>query len=193
MLSLPTLNARNCADRNEDEMQIIKNYFSFATPARGEVQDALSNPSCPSDTALILEQYKMCVESADRVTERRIASSKFFLSIHTLAFSIILGFWSKAPAAPKWTAIPVGAILIGLCYLWYATIRSARQLSGGKLQVIKQLEEYLPTKPIANAEWEALGKGMDPSLYLPVTRIERWIPVAFAIAYLAGIVAILAL
>ena len=135
----------------------------------------------------------MYVESADRVTERRIASSKFYLSIHSLAVTLILGFWSKAPSAPKWAVLPAGAILVALCYLWYATIRSARQLAGGKFQVVKQLEEYLPTRPLGSAEWEALGKGKDPGLYLPVTRIERWVPVGFALSYLSGIVAVLAL
>jgi hypothetical protein len=37
----------------------------------------------------------------------------------------------------------------------------------------------------------ALGEGRDPSSYLPLTRVEHWVPRLFALLYLLLLVAVL--
>ena len=37
----------------------------------------------------------------------------------------------------------------------------------------------------------ALGEGRDPSRYLPLTRVEHWVPRLFALLYLLLLVAVL--
>ena len=39
------------------------------------------------------------------------------------------------------------------------------------------------------AEWAALGEGRDLRTYLPLTHLEEWIPVLFAVVYVGGYVA----
>ena len=46
------------------------------------------------------------------------------------------------------------------------------------LPVEHEIEKELPLSPY-DAEWEALGRGKDRTLYLPFTNIEMWVPKIF--------------
>jgi len=81
------------------------------------------------------------------------------------------------------------AVLV-LCYGWWRIVRSYRQLSSGKHAVILEPESLLPAAP-HTAEWSVLGEGRDPSRYLPLTRVEHWVPRLFALLYLLLLVAVL--
>src|SRR5439155_23409496 len=64
-----------------------------------------------------------------------------------------------------------------LCYLWFRIIRSYRDLNSAKFKVVA-IEQQLPLRPY-DAEWEAVGRGTNPRLYLPFTHIEVLIPWVF--------------
>ncbi len=82
----------------------------------------------------------------------------------------------------KLTVFTVLLMVPMLCYGWWRIVRSYRQLSSGKHAVILELETVLPAAPYA-AEWMALGEGRDPSRYLSLIRVERWVPRLFALLY----------
>ena len=44
----------------------------------------------------------------------------------------------------------------------------------------------MPASPYYRAEWLALGEGKDPKLYWPLSHIEKWIPILFALLYIIG-------
>ncbi len=50
--------------------------------------------------------------------------------------------------------------------------------------VVHTIERHLPVAPY-DAEWEAVGRGTDPQIYLPVTRVEARIPWIFTALYVA--------
>ena len=77
----------------------------------------------------------------------------------------------------KWNWIISLAGLV-LSYVWYRLIRSYKDMNSGKFKVVHEIEKELPLSPY-DAEWEALGRGNDPKLYLPFTRIEIWVPGIF--------------
>jgi len=52
-----------------------------------------------------------------------------------------------------------------------------------------RLEERLPASPFCRAEWWALGERTDRARYWPLSHIEQWIPVLFALTYFAGFLA----
>jgi hypothetical protein len=140
----------------------------------------------------ILEQYKTYVELADRISFRRALTNTFFLTLNTLIFTAGGLFWRDPPATATWfLAVPLAALLCQ-CAAWYRLLRSYRQLNSAKYIVIGVLEERLPASPCWRAEWTALGMGQDPSRYWPLSRLEQWIPAAFAVIYLAGFVTLLA-
>jgi hypothetical protein len=145
--------------------------------------------------ASVFEQYKLCVEMADRVSARRNLANTFFLTLHT-ALIAFLGTWLSQEhhrEVPVVLALAALLLLLGMCVTWWFTVRSYHQLNRGKFEVIGVLEERLPARTFVAAEWRALGEGRDWRVYLPLNRVERWIPLLFAGAYVLGFAAAMAL
>lgn len=136
---------------------------------------------------VLLEQYKLYVEMADRVSARRGASNTFFLALNSSVFILIGALWTRTSSASTWLLIPFTIVLVGQCLAWFLTVRSYRQLNAVKFQVIGALEQSLPVAPYSKAEWGAVGEGVDPSRYLPISHVEQIIPALFAVAYIAAL------
>jgi hypothetical protein len=141
--------------------------------------------------AAILEQYKTYVEMADRISARRALTNTFFLTLNTAVFTLIGVFLQNHQQAATWLLVFPLIALLGQCAAWFYLVRSYRQLNTAKYQVIGQLEERLPASPYWRAEWTALGEGSDRSRYWPLTHIEKWIPILFAVTYVAGFVIVM--
>ncbi len=141
----------------------------------------------------LFEQYKLYVEMADRLSERRMVANTFFLTLHTLIIGIAGFSYESLLSLPYkgFLIFPLLAI-IALCYAWRRILYSYKQLNTGKFEVIKEYENLLPTRPYVEAEWKALGLGKDPKIYRPLTDIENWIPIIFAVLYIIGISLIIA-
>ena len=65
-------------------------------------------------------------------------------------------------------------------------IRSFRNLSALKFDLIHEFEKHLPAAPF-KYEW-SLIQGEESATYQPVTSLEQWIPIAFAALH--GVLAI---
>lgn len=142
--------------------------------------------------AAILEQYKIYVEMADRISQRRGLTNTFFLTLNTLIFTGVGLVWDHGPdVAVAAVLLPLVAVL-GECAAWFYLVRSYSLLNTAKYKVVGALEERLPASPYWSAEWASLGEGRDWRKYWPLTHIEKWIPVLFAVAYVAGGVVLLA-
>ncbi len=138
----------------------------------------------------VLDQYRIYVEMADRVSARRGLTNSFFLSLNTGIFALVAAF-GKIPLPDRtwWLVIPLIAVL-GQCFAWFYLVRSYRLLNSAKYQVVGALEERLPASPFWRAEWWALGEGNDRSRYWPLSHIEQWIPILFGLAYISAFLAI---
>jgi hypothetical protein len=125
--------------------------------------------------AHLLEQYKLYVEMADRISARRQSANSYFLAINTGLVGLIGYVTTKETGEYLWLMAGAG---MAICYLWYRLIRSYRGLNSGKFKVIHFIEKRLPLSPY-DAEWEAIGRGEDPKLYKPFTHIENGVPWVF--------------
>ena len=136
--------------------------------------------------AAILDQYKVYVEMADRVSARRALANTFFLTANTgiLAFAGLSGERERLSGKGMLIVTVALVMLIVECAAWFWILRSYRQLGSAKYRVIGALEERLPASPYWRAEWAAVGSGQDKALYWPLTGLEQWVPLAFALAYL---------
>jgi hypothetical protein len=142
----------------------------------------------PEQQVALLEQYKIYVEMADRISARRGQANTFFLAINTGVFTILGVLWEHRPSgAPQLLFVPWMALVVQ-CLAWFWTLRSYRQLSTAKYAVVGALEELLPTSPYWSAEWTALGCGNDPARYWPISHVEQLVPALFAVAYTIGLV-----
>jgi hypothetical protein len=139
----------------------------------------------------ILEQYKIYVEMADRISSRRALANTFFITLNSAAFTLIGIFWKDRPEANRLILLVPFVVVIGLCLAWFWIVRAYRQLNSGKYVVIGALERRLPSSPYWVGEWEVLGRGSDKARYWPLTHLEKWVPLLFAMAYSAGLIAAL--
>lgn len=129
-----------------------------------------------------LEQYKLYVEMADRISSRRMLANSFFVAIHSAlitAFSLMLK--EKIFHADFFSLLPFLSAIV-LCVMWIRIIESYKQLSSGKFTIVHEFEKELPASPY-DEEWSVLGKGGDKSLYLPLTHMENFVPLVFVVIY----------
>lgn len=133
----------------------------------------------------LIEQYKLYVEMADRVSTRRAQTNRFYISLLSglLALLSIVVTREVFNGILSVIFVAVGILGIVLCFLWYINIRAYRQLNSGKFKVIHEMEQRLPF-PAYEREWEIFGKGKESKKYLKLTRIEQYVPFALAIPYL---------
>lgn len=142
----------------------------------------------------LLEQYKLYVEMADRISHRRQSANGFCLSINTALLGILGLVATRCTYVQVLTMIALISVTGALMsYGWYRLLRSYRDLNTAKFKVIHAIESRLPIMPYA-AEWIAVGGGKNAKLYKPFSHIEIWIPRlfmgAYTIAFLYGVTAL---
>ncbi len=133
----------------------------------------------------LLEQYKLYVEIADRVSGRRAQTNRFFISLLSGLLALLSIVVDREIFSNFQTIVFMTVALLGLalCALWYINIRSYRQLNSGKFKVIHEIEQHLPY-PCYDKEWEILGEGKESKKYLQLTRVEQYVPFILAIPYI---------
>ncbi|GAA3504723.1 hypothetical protein GCM10019016_118360 [Streptomyces prasinosporus] len=139
----------------------------------------------------VFEQYRLCVEMADRVSARRNLTNTFFLSLNSAVVAVVAAVLGERTFTGA--VLPPAAglvILLAQCAAWFVMVRSYRQLNTAKYAVVGAFEQKLPAYAYSRAEWKALGEGRDWRRYLPLTHVEQWVPVTFAVAYVLGFCAL---
>ena len=134
----------------------------------------------------ILEQYKLYVEMADRISSRRLTANSFFLTINSAI--IALGGYAAlrfGEATPSSLGLAASLSGVTLCLLWFRLVKSYRDLNTAKFTVIHEIEKLLPVSPY-DAEWQLVGRGTRPGKYLPLTHLELLVPWVFAALHLGA-------
>jgi hypothetical protein len=141
-----------------------------------------------------LELYKLAVDMADRVSARRGTANSFFLALNTALAGV--GGFVRPSSSGMGGGIRVdvfGVVLVALVGVvlsaaWWLLLRSYRDLNEAKFRVINAMEEGLPTHPFGD-EWRYLKedpiKRKFPARYAELNVVERIVPIAFAIVYVA--------
>ena len=126
----------------------------------------------------LLEQYKKYLDMSDKISDRRSVANTFFLTINTGLMSAFGLTKVLSDRDLTFVFVTGGLAAILLSYSWYRLIRSYRDLSTAKFKVVHEIETLLPIRPF-DAEWEAVGRGLDKKLYWPFTHIEQSVPWVF--------------
>lgn len=136
------------------------------------------------DKQLYFEQYKILVESAEKVSDKRMSANNYFLTINTGLISLAgLLITSKIVSLNTLFIAFVGYLGLAICATWFFIVLSYKQLNSGKFKLIHKLEKELPIKLFAD-EWKELGEGKSLRKYIPLSHIEVVVPVAFFVFYL---------
>lgn len=126
----------------------------------------------------------MIVDSAEKVSDKRMSANNYFLAINTAIISFTgLLFTSKAIFINFNVAKLIGVMGLAICVIWFFIILSYKQLNNGKFKLIHKLEKKLPIQLFAD-EWKELGKGESLRKYIPLSHIEIVVPIVFFFLYL---------
>ncbi len=159
----------------------------MAASSNADLDGIIFGSRSSSDQAnveILMEQYKLFVETSERLVARRQVVNTFFLSANALALSA-LGLIAREASQSPLIALGIIAIAVAallLCVAWKTLVGSYRQLNRGKFAVIDRLEEKLPAA-LFRAEWAALGRGDDPKVYKPFTATEEVVSLIFMVVY----------
>jgi hypothetical protein len=124
-----------------------------------------------------LEQYKLAVEMADRVSARRGNANTFYLAIQSALIALM-----GVKDVDRW-AVATAGLLLSLT--WFLQLRSYRQLNTAKYAVINAMEAKLPVA-VFDREWSMLKKEGPKAWrerYAELGYVERLVPVAFGLVF----------
>ena len=150
---------------------------------REQPDQLISNPKASygeSFQAHLLEQYKLYVESSQKVTDRRITTGNYLLTVNSFLLTVF-GVAASQHLGGLWLAIvPVAGLLVS--FTWYSLVVFYRNLGASKYKVVHQLESFLPVAPF-RYEWRT-AHDEKARRHTGVTHLERVVPLAFAAIYL---------
>jgi hypothetical protein len=137
----------------------------------------------------LLEQYKLYVEMADRVSSRRVQTASFYTSILSALLALLSITSNKELFQGPQSFVLLTTAILGLCLCvaWSANINSYKQLNSLKFKVIHDMETHLPF-PCYDMEWKILKEDKNRRRYFRLTAIEQYIPVILAVPYLCLLV-----
>ena len=140
-----------------------------------ELQEGATYPSNEKWHSHLLDQYKIYVEMADRISQRRTSANTYFLSVNSAILAFFGYLTTKDSVDFLWLLAFSGCLLT---HFWYNIIISYRNLNSAKWSVVQAIEKRLPISPY-DAEWDAVQRGENPRLYRPISHIESWVPWVF--------------
>jgi hypothetical protein len=133
----------------------------------------------------LLEQYKLCVEMADRISTRRSQANTFYISLLSAMLAILSLVIERKLYSGSQSTLLLFTSMLGsaLCLTWYVNIESYKQLNSMKYQVINEMEKQLPF-PCYTREWDILkADRIRKKKYIRLTDVEKIVPLIFAIPY----------
>lgn len=120
----------------------------------------------------VLVIWQTCVEMANGVSQRRDTMNNLFVTLNIAVIAAVSWMWDV-----KTVFLCVAGLVI--CVVWLLYINNFKRLNTAKFQVIYDLEERLGVTPFKD-EWDILKK---TKRYLEGTKLERILPIAFALGY----------
>ena len=135
---------------------------------------------------ILFEQYKLYVETMEKLVNRRQTVNSFFLTANAFlvtlsGFSVErLGSDSMASNIFSLIGISISGILISI--IWLRLNRYYGLMNKAKFDVIHALEEKLPVA-LFLGEWIALGEGKDPKKYQSMAKVESRVALLFISLY----------
>jgi len=146
-------------------------------------------PSSPEEREQFFELYRILVSSSEALVARRQGVNTFFLTMNGLLLTAV-GLFLRGGGTERLQAAGILVLAFAgaaLCVAWRSLIISFGQLNTGKFAIINTMEKTLAASIYA-AEWEALERGANPSVYRSFTSREVLVPIAFGVIYAITVV-----
>jgi len=129
----------------------------------------------------LFEQYKLYIASTEKISERRVSSNNYLLTVNAFLVTSY-GLLSASQYNSYWMIlVPIAGILVSLT--WYRIITAYRNLNSVKFKVITEIEQQMPAT-LYEYEWKMAEEGKGKA-YRPLSHLEQWIPIIFIILYIS--------
>jgi len=138
------------------------------------------------DKDLLFKQYQICVDMADRISQRRMSTNKFYSALVSAILTVILSVF-KDNLLSKDNQLAVflfGLLGVSICIIWFLNIKSYKTLNSAKFKVILEQEKQLAC-PAYTKEWEILDNGKNPQKHITFSKIESWVPFILSLPFWA--------
>lgn len=103
-----------------------------------EIPDRMAYPDNEKWYSHLLDQYKLYVEMADRISQRRTTANSYFLSVNSAILAFVGYLTSKDSSDYLWLLATAG---VTLTFLWHSIITSYRNLNSAKWEVVHEIEK----------------------------------------------------
>jgi hypothetical protein len=134
------------------------------------------------------EIYKLMVEMADRVSQRRQAANSFYLSINTFLITASAYIGTTEASARVTLLVCCAGVLISV--LWTKAIESYKSLNENKFAIINALETKLIAQPYSD-EWTRIDPSIHGKKHRPFHQTERVVPKVFTALFVLQALSIL--
>jgi hypothetical protein len=124
----------------------------------------------------VVDIYKVLIDMADKVSQRRQNANNFYLSLNTAITGAAAYLSATTQPAQNVLIISIAGFVV--CLLWKRNIDSYKDLNAGKFHVITEIERCLPIAAFS-FEWDTLKRGEEKSHYRPFHTVERLVPMIF--------------
>jgi len=141
-----------------------------------------------SDKRIFFNQWKLYVEMADKIGQRRGNTNNFFLSINALLLTALIVLLEQHLILGLLPLLILGLVL---SLIWRNLIVYYGSLSRVKFRIINKLEEMLPARGYI-VEWQKLKQGRDPKEFWSSSKLEIIAPISLVIFYFISIVGLVA-
>ncbi len=129
--------------------------------------------------AHLFEQYKHYVDSAQKVSERRVSANNYLLTVNAFLVAFY-GLVAASQYRTYWAVLaPVAGLVVSVT--WFRIIKSYRDLNTVKFKVIHELEQHMPASPY-DYEWKKAEEGRGRT-YHALSHLEGWVPITFMVLY----------
>ena len=148
--------------------------------------DMFNGPLESLDKALLLEQYKVFLQTSEDLVARRQTVNNFYISINSALVALFSAMFAFELSATHRLVIGLlfSAVGIVLSVSWIRLLASYGNLNSSKMRIISSVERHLPAS-LYDAEWAALSDKLNKKRYISFTESEKNIPRLFIVLYTA--------
>jgi len=134
------------------------------------------------DKNILLEQYKLYVDDAQKTSDRRSLTNNFFLSGITILFTAISFLFNNNV---KLALILLDSIGISLAIVWGLQLDYYNKLNSSKFTVINAVEKKLSANGF-KTEWDIFKS--KKRLGLGASRLELFLPTVLCISFIVFLI-----
>jgi hypothetical protein len=137
------------------------------------------------DKSILLEQYKIFLQTSEDLVSRRQNVNNFYISINSALMAAFGIVWALdiIPIYKFFTGLLLSLVGIILSVSWIKLLTSYGDLNSSKMKIISYIEKQLPAS-LYDAEWAALSDKLNKRKYVSFTNSEKRVPKLYIVVYI---------